>query len=269
MKESPNVSSKPHFFIVTPSFNQAQFILQTIETIAKQNYPTTHLVMDGGSTDGTVQLLKQQKNPNLFWVSAPDKGQSDALNKGLQKIAKLKPKPNDIVAYLNSDDYYLPDCFATVTKLFASQPSADWLVGDAVIVDEQNQEIQTAIRLYKKLWRHLLSPTLLAVLNPIPQPAVFLRWSAFEKTGEFSEELHYTMDYEYWHRLYKSVGKPLVISQPLSAFRIHGTSKGGSQYEKQFKEELSVAQHFTNNSTLLFFHKLHNHVITNTYKLVK
>lgn len=263
------MSSKPHFFIVTPSYNQAHFISETIESIASQHQPTTHLVMDGGSTDGTVQLLKKQKNPNVEWISEKDRGQSDALNKGLRKIVKLKPKPTDIVAYLNSDDYYLPDVFSLVADMFAAHSSSHWLVGDAVIVDENNNEIQSAIRHYKKFWRLLLSPTLLAILNPIPQPAVFLQWSAFEMTGEFNQDLHYTMDYEYWHRLYTSVGRPLVVSRPLAAFRIHSSSKGGSQFDKQFTEELEVSRCYTSNRLVILLHQLHNSLITGVYRIIK
>ena len=261
----------PRFFIVTPSFNQGHFIEQTITSILDQSSVHVELiVMDGGSTDSTLKVLKKyHKHPNFHWASEKDKGQSDALNKGIKAISKLNPKPTDIFAFLNSDDYYLPSSLLQVAKIFSQNPNATWLVGDAVIVNENGQEIQSLIRAYKKFWRLFLSANLLSILNPIPQPATFIRYSALIKTGLFNQNLRYTMDYEYWHRLFQSVGNPITISNPLAAFRIHGQSKGGSQFEKQFAEELQVASQYTINSALLFLHKLHNLLITGVYKIIK
>ncbi|MCA9373061.1 glycosyltransferase [Candidatus Woesebacteria bacterium] len=263
--------NKPRFFIVTPSFNQAQFIEQTIVSILNQEECyVTLLVMDGGSSDSTRTILKKfGKEPNFFWVSEKDEGQSDALNKGIKAIKKHKPKSIDIFAYLNSDDYYLPHALVEVVRGFTQHPRANWLVADAIIVNEHGAEIQRPIRMYKRFWRKLLSAPVLSILNPIPQPATFIRYSALQKTGLFNQKLRYTMDYEYWHRLFQSVGRPLVISLPLAAFRIHEASKGGSQFKKQFTEELEVSQQFTNNSTLLSLHKLHNLLITGIYKIIK
>lgn len=266
-----NQTDPPRFFIVTPSFNQGHFIEQTITSILDQpNVNVELIVMDGGSTDSTLKVLKKyHKHFNFHWVSENDKGQSDALNKGIKAIAKLNPKPTDIFAFLNSDDYYLPSSLSQVAKIFSQNSNSTWLVGDAVIVNEHGQEIQTLIRAYKKFWRLILSAHLLSILNPIPQPATFIRYSALIKTGLFNQNLRYTMDYEYWHRLFQSVGKPITASFPLSAFRIHGQSKGGSQFEKQFAEELQVASQYTTNSALLFLHKLHNQLINGVYSFIK
>lgn len=266
-----NQTDPTRFFIVTPSFNQGHFIEQTITSILDQpNVNVELIVMDGGSTDSTLKVLKKyHKQSNFHWVSENDKGQSDALNKGIKAIAKLNPKPTDIFAFLNSDDYYMPSSLSQVAKIFSQNSNATWLVGDAVIVNENGQEIQSLIRAYKKFWRLFLSANLLSILNPIPQPATFIRYSALIKTGLFNQKLRYTMDYEYWHRLFQTVGKPITTSTPLAAFRIHGQSKGGSQFEKQFAEELQVASQYTTNSALLFLHKLHNQLINGVYSLIK
>lgn len=270
-KPLKNQTDSPRFFIVTPSFNQGHFIEQTIASILDQlGVKVDLLVMDGGSTDSTLKVLKKyDKHPNLLWVSEKDQGQSDALNKGIKAIAKLNPKPTDIFAFLNSDDYYLPNSLLQVAQIFSQNPNAMWLVGDAVIVNERGQEIQPLIRAYKKFWRLFLSAHLLSILNPIPQPATFIRYSALIKTGLFNQNLRYTMDYEYWHRLFQAVGKPITTSTPLAAFRIHDQSKGGSQFEKQFAEELQVASQYTINSALLFLHKLHNQLINGVYSFIK
>jgi len=266
-----NQTKPPRFFIVTPSYNQGHFLGQAIDSIFDQaNVNVELIVMDGGSTDSTLKVLKKyDKYPNFHCVSEKDKGQSDALNKGIEAIAKLNPRPTDIFAFLNSDDYYLPNSLLQVAKIFSENPSITWLVGDAVIVNEHGQEIQSLIRAYKKFWRLFLSANLLSILNPIPQPATFIRYSALIKTGLFNQNLRYTMDYEYWHRLFQTVGNPITISNPLAAFRIHGQSKGGSQFEKQFAEELQVASQYTTNSALLFLHKLHNQLINGVYSFIK
>ncbi len=256
------------FFIVTPSYNQAHFITKTIESVLKQPGQVVYWVMDGKSSDKTVKVLKSY-GKKVQWVSAKDKGQTDAINKGIKKFRSYRPQPDDIFAYINSDDYYLPRVFAQVAKAFAAASEKQWLVGDCVIVNEKNQEIQKPIRLYKKIWRLMMSLPLLLVLNPVPQPAVFIKWSAVKKVSLFETRLRYVMDYEYWLRLLTEVGRPLVLNTPLSAFRIHGASKGGSQFIRQFDEELSVAREYTQNPAWLFGHTVHNEMVKLIYRLIK
>jgi glycosyltransferase involved in cell wall biosynthesis len=256
------------FYIVTPSYNQAQFITQTIESVLVQPVTCVYWVMDAKSSDKTVTILKSFGR-KIKWVSEKDKGQTDAINKGVKKFLQLKPKPTDIFAYINSDDYYLPGALKVVAQAFTTDSQRQWLVGDCQIINETNQEIQTPVRWYKQGWRRLLSRSLLLVLNPIPQPAVFIKWSAVKKVGLFNDTLRYVMDYEYWLRLFEVVGPPIVLNKPLAAFRIHGASKGGSQFAPQFEEELTTARHFTQNPAWLFFHTVHNEGIKLIYRLIK
>lgn len=258
------------FFIITPSYNQAQFIAETVSSVTGQkgDFKVKLVIMDGGSTDGTRKYL-QTLPPHIHWESKQDKGQTDAINKGIFYVRSLHPQPEDIIAYINSDDYYLPDAFQTVLAAFQQHTATQWLVGDAVIVNSEGEEIQKMIRLYKRAWRYILSTFLLLILNPIPQPAVFIKWSALDKTGIFDDNLRYVMDYDYWLRLYSSVGKPLIISSALAGFRIHGFSKGGSQFEKQFAEELEIAGRHSRNGLLLALHRLHNWLIVTIYNVIK
>lgn len=273
---------RTHFFIITPSYNQAQFIEKTLDSVVAQkgDFSVSLVVMDGGSTDETVEVLKKfelainhQPSHIFKWVSEKDKGQTDAINKGIEQIKKQIGKKASqeqlIFAYLNSDDYYLPGAFQKVVAAFAQHPTCHWLVGDAVIVNEQGNEIQKPIRWYKQLWRLILFWSTLLILNPIPQPATFIRWSSVQETGPFNDQLRYVMDYEYWLRLHQHYGRPLQLNKPLAAFRIHGQSKGGSQFEKQFAEEFWVAKKFTHNSVLLMLHQLHSTLIVLIYKWLK
>lgn len=262
MKQAP----LPSVNIVTPSFNQGIFLKQTIESVLSQRDPSlVYWVMDGGSTDTSVSIMKRYKG-KLGWVSEKDKGQTDAINKGIKKFLTML-NDDDIVAYINSDDYYMPGAFQKVRKVFAEKPDVNWVVGDAVIVDRNGEEIQKPIRLYKSLFR--LLPFSLWIGNPYPQPSVFLRARVVKEGGLFREDLSYVMDYEYWLRTQTKFGAPYRLDSPLSSFRIHGESKGGSQYTRQFAEEYRVLCEYTKNPFIRCIHWLHTQCILLVYKILK
>jgi glycosyltransferase involved in cell wall biosynthesis len=262
------------FFIVTPSFNQKKFLEQTIKSVISQSTKGElhYWVFDGGSTDGSRQLLKKY-DKQLNWQSKKDKGQTDAINKGIKELKKwlkkTKRDPEQVVfAYLNSDDYYLPNAFSLVEKFFP-RTNAKWLVSDCLIVDERGKEIQPLVRFYKQWWRFWLSKGLLGVLNPIPQPGVFIRASEILKIGFFDESLRYTMDYDYWFKLFSQSGMPLRVSSVLAAFRIHGLSKGGKEFLPQFKEQYQVTQRYIKNRVILNLQRLHTAITIAFYRLIK
>jgi glycosyltransferase involved in cell wall biosynthesis len=262
------------FFIVTPSFNQRQFLKQTIDGVLSQRLKdeVIYWVFDGGSTDGTKELLKKYRD-KLHWQAKKDKGQTDAINMGIKELKvwlkKNNKDPNEVIfAYLNSDDYYLPNTFQLVERFFR-RSSHLWLVGDCLIVNEQGKQIQKPIRHFKQFWRFWLSRRLLGILNPIPQPGVFIKASQILKIGFFDERLRYVMDYDYWFRLFDSAGLPIRLSAPLAAFRIHSLSKGGSQYKNQFAEQYQVARRHTKNRVILGLQRLHNLLIIMSYQILK
>lgn len=263
--------TKPfHFYIVTPSYNQADFLEQTLKSVQLQECQVTHIVMDGGSKDDSVKILKKY-DKKIVWQSKKDRGQSHALNLGLEKVLSRVPVAdleNSIFAYINSDDYYLPHAFERVAQTFLDT-RVQWVVGECQIVDHQGQTLHSAIKTYKSMWRKVLAQNLLYVLNPIPQPAVFIRLSAVKKVGSFNESLRYTMDYEYWLRVWAQVGKPKVLRDELAAFRIHQTSKGTQDFSSQFAEQLQVAKRFTSNPAWLLLQNVHNRLITASYSLIK
>lgn len=248
--------------IIIPSYNQGKFIKKTIDSILNQSYKNIEvIVIDGGSSDTTIDILKSFGN-KILWISEKDRGQAHAINKGTA-LAK-----GDIIAYLNSDDYYLQNTLCEIIESFEKNPTALWLTGDYAIVNEKEQDIQSLVIKHKKLLRNYLSFNLLSILNPISQPSTFLRRELLEKVGLFNEELHYTMDYDYWMRCIQ-IQKPYVITKPISAFRIHPLSKGGSQFEKQFKEGLNVARNYQKKVFYIILHRLHNFFIILMYKIIK
>jgi glycosyltransferase involved in cell wall biosynthesis len=248
----------PKISVITPSLNQGGFIQQTIESVLGQGYPSLeYIVIDGGSTDDTLEVLRRYQG-RLRWISEPDTGQANAINKGLRLTS------GEIVAYLNSDDLYLPGALQTVGKFFAAHPQAAWLSGRCITLDADCRPTRKLITAYKNFWLGLRSYTVLQVLNYISQPATFWRRSTTDELGLLDERLHYTMDYEYWLRIGRRY--PLhSLPQPLAAFRLYAGSKSGSTARKQFDEQYRVASNYHPSAFLLQLHRLHNRLSVATY----
>ena len=252
----------PTISVITPSYNQGQFIRQTVESVLNQHYPAVeYLILDGLSTDNTVDVLRPYES-GLTLISEADTGQTNAINKGLRQTT------GDIVCWLNSDDYFLPGTLHTVGQFFADHPQQLWLTGDCLIVNEMGAPIQKPIRYYKRSLRQLSPGAYLGMTNAICQPATFWRRSVHEKLGYLDESLHYTMDYDWWLRL-QTLQPPAVLNTVLTAFRIHGQSKGGSGFDKQFDEDYAVLQRHIQSRSIRAMHRLHNQLITAAYQLIK
>jgi len=278
MKQSPLVS------IVVPSLNQGKFIKQTLDSIFSQDYPRIEvIVMDACSKDNTISILrsfeqklkvKSQKlkedelrskthdlKSTFLWMSEKDKGQADAINKGM-KMAK-----GDIVGYINSDDYYEAGALNKIMTFFQNCPHAMWVTGDCRIVDENGREIQRFVRWYKRLLRYFTLSSILPIANPVAQPSTFWRRELMKKVGYFDENLCYAFDYDFWLRMMNySRG---VIQETLSSFRIHGGSKGGKEYYRQFDEEQKVANRYVRSKVVQLFHRMHARAITFLYGWIK
>lgn len=248
--------------IITPSYNQTSFIERTIQSVLSQNYPDLeYIIMDGGSTDGTVEILKRYSD-QIIWKSEKDNGQSTAINKGL-KIAT-----GEIVAYLNSDDTYTPETLEKVADFFKKTPNSKWVYGQCRIIDEKDKEIRKSITWYKNwLLKKYSYPKLLAE-NFISQPATFWRRELLTEIGYFNEEEHFCMDYEYWLRLGQKYA-PGVILKYLANFRYHSNSKSGGVNKKQFQDELRIAKKFAQKNHLsIFLHSINYWKIVIIYKFL-
>ncbi|NQU38857.1 MAG: glycosyltransferase [Lentisphaerae bacterium] len=223
------------FSIITPSYNQGSYIERTIKSIHAQegDFELEHLVMDGGSSDGTLAVLRRYED-RLRWVSGQDEGQSDALNKGFTDTT------GDVIAWLNSDDLYLPGTLQAVAHAYQTQPF-DWCFGNCSNMDEQDNEIRPSITRYKRRqalsysYRHLLRR------NFISQPATFFSRAAFERAGLIELNLHFAMDYDYWLRLGRQ-SDPVYIDRTLASFRCYSQSKTGALYRKSAWEAYNIAR---------------------------
>lgn len=220
--------------LVTPSLDQARFLERTIESVLSQRGPfeLEYLVCDGGSTDGSVEILRRYQGRLLARVE-PDAGQADAVNKGLRAAT------GDVLGWLNSDDVLRPGALARVAEVFLARPDVQWLHGSCDIIDAEDRPIRAAIRRYKD-WRcrhHSFRSLLLE--NYISQMTVFWRRSAMERAGLLDATLHYTFDYDLWLRLSR-LGPPAFIPETLAAFRWYPQSKSGARYRRQFEEDYRV-----------------------------
>jgi glycosyltransferase involved in cell wall biosynthesis len=190
----------PRITVVTPSFNQAPFLERTIRSVLSQGYPNLeYFVFDGGSTDGSSNIIQQYASQLTHYEIGPDRGQSDAINKGWARAT------GEILCWLNSDDYYEPGALLTVGQIFLEKPDVVMLCGTMAIVDR-----------YEKLLWHKQPPVMsLEQLLPwgrVPgQPSVFISRRVFEALGGPRLDLHYVMDWEYWLRILLHYGSARVI----------------------------------------------------------
>jgi glycosyltransferase involved in cell wall biosynthesis len=224
--------SLPTISIVTPTLNQGGFIRQTIDSVLSQEYPALdYRVLDAGSRDGTLETLASYGG-RLAWQSAPDRGQTDAINRGWAAGG------GEILAWINSDDFYLPGALAQVGRYFADHPQIDWLYGGCLLVNGKGE--QTG-RYPAREFDYML--LVRETHNFIPQPAVFLRRQVFQALGALDENLHFVMDFDYWLRAGLR-HRAAYLPVPLAALRLHDSAKSVAQLARFAHELVAVYQRY-------------------------
>ncbi|AFZ59170.1 glycosyltransferase [Anabaena cylindrica FACHB-243] len=222
--------------IITPSYNQGHFIEETICSVLDQKYPNLeYIIIDGGSTDNTLDIIKKYEKHLAYWVSEPDKGQTHAINKGLEKAT------GDIIAYLNSDDYYLPETLFKVAEHFNQFPETDLLHGKCRYVNQQGEKIGEQFGNIQKLEEILDLWDVWWKKRQLVQPEVFWSRRITETVGLFKEELYFVMDYDYWCRIIKSGGVIKRIDSELTCFRFTAVQKS-NQRQKVADELLELVR---------------------------
>lgn len=220
--------------IVTPSFNQGEFIADAIESVTNQDYPyIEHLVIDAQSTDETINVLKQYDHlPHLKWVSEPDKGQADAINKG------FKSASGDIVGWLNADDYYLPGTLAKIAEIFQQNSQVDIVYGEAMFVDQNKQ-------LVKRQIDHRFDYSVLLYYGCyIQSTSTFFRKSIIDAGHLLDIYYKICMDYEYYIRLANAGYKFEYLPKPLAAFRWQGNNASRVYAQKREEETLKIKRQY-------------------------
>ncbi len=213
----------PRIAIVTPSYNHAQFLEATIDSVLAQNYPKLHYhVQDGGSVDGSIELLKN-RGDRISWRSEPDRGQSHAINLGFAGV------DSDIMAYLNSDDVLLPGTLAAIVNFFAAHPDVDIVYGHRVFIDREGLEIGRAV-----LPGH--DGMTLQYADYIPQETMFWRRRVWQELKTIDESFHYALDWDFILRAQAAGFTFARLPRFLACFRIHDEQKTAATYELGQKE---------------------------------
>jgi len=217
----------PKISVVTPSYNQGQYIEETILSVIGQEYPALeYIIIDGGSTDNSTAIIKKYEQQIAYWISEKDNGQSEAINKGFIKAT------GDIVCWVNSDDMLLPGSLRIVAEYFSKHPDVMFINGNTLRINPRSEILFNNYILCQSSWfaRH-------GIFN-MSQPAMFWRRELFEKTGYINEGFHAMMDLEFLIRIFESKAKIGQIDRTLSAIRIHNvtkTSVGGPIWENDKK----------------------------------
>lgn len=220
-----NLNSFPKISIVTPSFNQGEYLEQTIRSVLLQNYPDTeYVIIDGGSSDNSIEIIKKYSHWLKYWESSKDEGQSHAINKGIKQCS------GEVFNWLNSDDYYHPGCFATVAGMFSSE--------EALVAAGAYRYFDESMNRRDKIIRLRLKPTQEETIafTLMDQPSTFFRRKIITEFGGVDEHLKFVMDQDLWKKfLFKYGIDGIRISDSILAnFRLHEKSK---TYQNLFSEE--------------------------------
>ncbi len=232
-------SSLPTISLVTPSLNQGKFIRATIESVLSQDYPDLeYFVQDGGSTDGTLDVLRSYAGRVPF-VSEKDAGQADAINRGLARAT------GEVLGYLNSDDILEPGALTAVGEAFAADPDLVFVWGRAQYLDEAGATVSPYLARPDAIDR-------LADACFIAQPAAFFRRRVWEEIGPFDASLHHTMDYDYWLRLAARYPKERArfLDQELAGCRMHADAKTVAGWTRALDEIMDLVKRRTGRVSL-------------------
>ncbi len=225
-------AAKPAVTIVTPSYNQVNYLEDTICSVLDQDYPNIeYIVMDGGSTDGSVAIIKKYADRLAYWVSKPDEGQTDAINNGFARAT------GEIITWLNSDDIYRPGAVAEAVEFMQAHPDIGLVYGDADYIDENGEIIgwfPSAETDYKRLRRGYVH---------IPQQAAFFRASVWRMVGPLDPSFYFAMDYDLWVRI-ASVSPIRYHPRKWAAFRLHGDAKSLASADRCWPEMIKVHRRF-------------------------
>jgi glycosyltransferase involved in cell wall biosynthesis len=210
------MKSYPKITVITPNYNQGKFLEQAILSVLDQQYPNIeYIVIDGKSTDESVEVIKKYAYRISYWVSEKDKGQTDAINKGLQKAT------GDIITWLNGDDYFLPGTFEFVAGEYKKNPF-DFILGNCRFVDVNGHILPDQKKSSLRDEHRFIPGDPACIVN---QPSSFFSRNIIEKTGLLDDSLHYAMDVDFWMKIMAHNGKIIYVDREMTCFRRHDEAK--------------------------------------------
>lgn len=233
------MNALPKVSVVTPSYNQAAFLEETMLSVLNQDYPAIeYIVIDDGSTDGSVEIIRKYERRLAYWTTGPNRGQSHAINKGWKRAS------GDVIAYLNSDDTYLPGAVRTAVEFLVAHPDVGIVYGDCLATDEHGKPLETYAPTDFDLGRVLGQ-----CRTPIPQPAAFIRAEVLEQVGLLDEDLFIAMDFDLWLRA--GLEFPLAhIPVTMATYRLHPQSKTVSKSVTTAPDVLRIYRKLLENPAL-------------------
>ena len=249
--------------VITPSFNARPTIEQTLASVREQNHPDVeHVVVDGGSTDGTVDVLRCAP-ADVRWISEPDRGLAHAMNKGIAMAT------GEVIGELNADDVYLPGALEAVTAGFAARPGAEWLTGRCPIIDGVGKEIRRPVTAYKNALLRRYSLALYLTHNFISAPATFFRAGVLRELGGFDERYRISVDYDLQLKFARR-GDPVIVQRDLACFRMVGGTLSMSGFERQFAEHAEQARrHGSGHPLAVAVNQAMSRAIVLTYRAMR
>ncbi len=230
--EKPYLAMSPLISIITPSYNQGEYLEATLQFVLEQDYaPIEYLVIDGGSTDGSLEIIQRHAGQLAYWVSEPDNGQSEAINKGFRRAT------GDIIGWINSDDTLVPGVVRRVADFLAAHPDVDVVHGRVNWIDSAGEQIAGPTRLgggHEFGAHNVLS-------SSIVQAGAFWRRRVTDTIGLLNEDLHYVMDYEFWARMaLAGFCFRQLPGGPVANRRMTDTAKTGAAGDKMGREKLAL-----------------------------
>jgi glycosyltransferase involved in cell wall biosynthesis len=221
----------PIVTVVIPSYNQAAYLETALQSVVDQNTDTEIAVIDGGSTDNSLQIIKKFESKLFYWRSRKDGGQAAAINEGVSKGTA------PFVCWLNSDDFFLPEGLTKLIQSLNKYQSAPAVYGKCLVLDESGKK-------QRKYWTASFTEKHLANRCLIAQPATLIRRYAWEKLNGLDEKLHMSLDYDFWWRLYKHFGKLHYIEEIVAAMRSHAKTKTNRFRRAHYRESMMVVRKY-------------------------
>jgi glycosyltransferase involved in cell wall biosynthesis len=226
----------PKISLITPSYNHGKYLEETILSVIEQDYPNLeYILIDGGSTDGSTEIIKRYHSHFYHWESAPDKGQANAINRGFKKSS------GEIFGWLNSDDLLKPGALRDIAKYFLAFPKVDFVYGNRIVINEDSVPIGKKDNI-------VLPKFLLRYGSPFAQETTFWRRRVWDEAGSLNEQFQFCMDYEFYCRIVSKY-RFGYLPKFLGSFRIHSQSKTSKQKEIQKLEDEKIQNMYFSNTT--------------------